>query len=38
MPGRGSASLQTAATADALAVLPDDWTDGEPPAAILTIP
>jgi hypothetical protein len=26
-----------AAAADALAVLPDDWTDGQP-ATILTIP
>jgi molybdopterin molybdotransferase len=37
VPARGSASLHTAATADALAVLPDDWTDGQL-ATILTIP
>lgn len=37
VPARGSASLHTAATADALAVLPGDWTDGTP-ATILMIP
>ena len=35
--GSGSASLHTVAVADALAVLPADWTDGDP-AIILAIP
>jgi molybdopterin molybdotransferase len=34
---RGSASLHTVAAADALAVLPAEWTDGDP-AVILVIP
>ena len=34
VPGTGSAGLHAAAAADALAVLPDDWTDGQPAPAL----
>ncbi|MCY1143051.1 molybdopterin-binding protein [Actinoplanes sp. Pm04-4] len=37
LPGGGSAGLAAAAGADALAVLPDHWTDGSP-AQLLAVP
>jgi molybdopterin molybdotransferase len=37
LPGGGSAGLAAAAGADALAVLPDHWTDGSP-AELLAVP